>query len=548
VKRLLGLFIVVLLMTASLVPALAQDDAPSPTGFDTLLAAIDAAGLSETIATGGPFTIFAPTNAAFDTLLANLEMSAEDLLADTELLTSVLTYHVVEGEVMAESLVALIAAEEDGSVEVETLNGATISVAMGENAPIINDVATVFLTDVEASNGVIHAIDTVLLPPADDMMEEDMSEGEEMEATEEAMDESAEMEATEEAMDESADMEATEEAMDESADMEATEEDMTELGTLVDVASADENFSTLVAAVAEAGLVETLSGEDEFTVFAPTNEAFEEALEALGLTAEELLADTDTLTTILTYHVVPGTVVSVDARALELPAEVETVQGEAITIGLNAEEGLMVNEATIVATDVMASNGVIHIIDAVILPPSMMMADEDMSEGEEMEATEEAMDASEDMAEMGTLVDVAAADEQFSTLVAAVEAAGLVETLSGEDAFTVFAPTDEAFEAALEALGLTAEELLADTDTLTTILTYHVVPGTVLAEDVLALELPAEVETVQGEVITVSLNDEEGVMVNAANVTATDVMASNGVIHVIDAVILPPSMTESDDS
>jgi transforming growth factor-beta-induced protein len=141
--------------------------------------------------------------------------------------------------------------------------------------------------------------------------------------------------------------------------------------------------------------------------------------------------------------------------------------------------------------------------------------------------------------ESGTIVDVAIAAGDFETLVAAVEAAGLVETLSGPGPFTVFAPTDEAFAAALEELGLTAEELLADTETLTAILTYHVVSGELLAADVVAGG-STEVETVNGAMLPVTV-DGDSVMVGEANVVATDVMASNGVIHVIDAVLLPPA-------
>lgn len=140
--------------------------------------------------------------------------------------------------------------------------------------------------------------------------------------------------------------------------------------------------------------------------------------------------------------------------------------------------------------------------------------------------------------EVGTIVDVAVAAGDFSTLVAAVEAAGLVETLSGPGPFTVFAPTDEAFAAALEALGLTAEELLADTETLTSILTYHVVAGEVPASAVVELD-GESVATVNGAEVEISV-DGDTVMVNDATVTAVDVPASNGLIHVIDTVLLPP--------
>jgi len=143
------------------------------------------------------------------------------------------------------------------------------------------------------------------------------------------------------------------------------------------------------------------------------------------------------------------------------------------------------------------------------------------------------------MAESGTIVDVAAAAGDFSTLVAAVEAAGLTETLSGPGPFTVFAPTDEAFAVALEALGLTADELLADTETLTSILTYHVIAGEVPSSDVVTMD-GQSVPTVNGADVTITV-DGDTVMVNDATVTAVDIAASNGVIHVIDSVLLPPA-------
>jgi uncharacterized surface protein with fasciclin (FAS1) repeats len=143
-----------------------------------------------------------------------------------------------------------------------------------------------------------------------------------------------------------------------------------------------------------------------------------------------------------------------------------------------------------------------------------------------------------------TVVDIAVGNEDFSTLVAAVTEAELVETLSSEGPFTVFAPTNAAFEAALEALGLTAEELLASDD-LAGILTYHVVAGELLAADVLAAVEEgmgsAEVETVNGATIEVTVEDGMVMLNGTATVTATDLQAGNGVVHVIDAVILPPS-------
>jgi uncharacterized surface protein with fasciclin (FAS1) repeats len=155
--------------------------------------------------------------------------------------------------------------------------------------------------------------------------------------------------------------------------------------------------------------------------------------------------------------------------------------------------------------------------------------------GDSSADTEETTETTE-AAEMD-IVETATAAGDFTTLVAAVDAAGLVETLQGDGPFTVFAPTDEAFAAALEDLGLTAEELLADTELLTSVLTYHVVEGEFFAEDVVTLD-GEEVPTVNGESVTITV-DGDTVMVNDANVIQADVDASNGVIHVIDAVLVP---------
>ncbi len=157
---------------------------------------------------------------------------------------------------------------------------------------------------------------------------------------------------------------------------------------------------------------------------------------------------------------------------------------------------------------------------------------------EDAVAQTDAVTQTEAVAELGTVVDVAVGAGDFTTLVAALTEAQLVDTLSGDGPFTVLAPTDEAFAAALEALGLTAEELLASPD-LARILTYHVIPGKNLAAAVIGLD-GQDVATVNGATVAVSVVDGS-VMINEATVTATDIDASNGVIHVIDSVLLPPS-------
>ena len=150
-------------------------------------------------------------------------------------------------------------------------------------------------------------------------------------------------------------------------------------------------------------------------------------------------------------------------------------------------------------------------------------------------ASAPAASAPAEPATVGTIVEIAAGNPDFSTLVAAVGAAGLVETLNGEGPFTVFAPTNEAF-AALPAGVLDALLLPENKDALVKILTYHVVPGTVMAADVAA----GDVATVEGQNITIATDG--GVTVNGAAVVQTDIVGSNGVIHVIDQVLLPPDV------
>lgn len=282
--------------------------------------------------------------------------------------------------------------------------------------------------------------------------------------------------------------------------------------TIVEIAAADERFTTLVAAVQAAGLAETLSGEGPFTVFAPTNDAFAALPEG---TVDTLLLpeNKQQLVDILTYHVVPGKVTAADVVNLD---EADTVLGQPVSIRTDMGK-VYINDAEVLITDIEASNGVIHVIDSVILPEA--------AEGEAAAAGAEMMD----------IVNTAVADGRFTTLAAALEAAGLVETLKGEGPFTVFAPTDDAF-AALPAGTLDSLLLPENKDQLTSILTYHVVAGKVMAADVVEL---TEAETVQGSPVQVRVEDGK-VFINDAEVIITDIETSNGVIHVIDSVILPP--------
>ena len=324
-----------------------------------------------------------------------------------------------------------------------------------------------------------------------------------------------------------------------------TTEPVMEETSVLDLAIEAGQFSTLIAAIDAAGLTETLEGEGPFTVLAPTDAAFDAAFEALGITAADLLADTETLTAILTYHVLPQEADSQLVATLD-GSSVPTVNGQSVAV--NVVDGqIMINEATVVSADLVADNGIVHVIDGVLLPPDVAealgvamaddMEEETTTTTEATTTTTEAMDPT--IAEI--VADAASADPaEFTVLLAALETAGLVDALNGEGPFTVFAPTDAAFAALLEDLGITAEELLANPD-LGNILLYHVVSGEFLAADVIELA-PVDVPTLYEE-NTVSIAVVDGsVMINdVATVISPDVMASNGVIHVIDAVLVPAS-------
>ncbi|MGB9799995.1 MAG: fasciclin domain-containing protein [Thermanaerothrix sp.] len=416
--------------TATPAPQTIVDIAVADGRFSTLVAAVQAAGLVETLSGEGPFTVFAPTNDAF----AKLPKETLDNLLKPEnkdQLVKILTYHVVPGKVLASDVVKLS--------EAQTVAGEPITIKVEGDKVFIND-AQVIITDIEASNGVIHVIDTVILPP--------------------------------------------------SMTAEAKKD-------IVDIAAADGRFTTLVAAVQAAGLVDTLKGEGPFTVFAPTDDAFAKLPEG---TLETLLKpeNKQQLTDILLYHVLPGKVMASEVKDGLIA---DTALGTSVFFKVDMGK-VYINEAQIIITDIEASNGVIHVIDTVILPKDIVDA---------------------------------AVFNQFNTLVAAVQAAGLVDTLKGEGPFTVFAPTDEAF-AKLPAG--TLDNLLkpANKKQLTDILLYHVVSGRVLAEDVVKLH---QADTALGKPVTIKVQDGK-VYINDAQVILTDIKTTNGVIHVIDTVLLPP--------
>lgn len=281
---------------------------------------------------------------------------------------------------------------------------------------------------------------------------------------------------------------------------------------IVGAAQSDAELSILVEAVEAANLGNTLKSGDKpapFTVFAPTNDAFAKLLKKTGLTKAQLLGNTDLLTNVLTHHVVAGAAVKKSDITIDAP--IQTLEGDAIKVNkeLNVVDG-MGEQAGIIATDIMATNGVIHKIDTVLMPSDK------------------------------TVVDVAQANENFSILVEAVVAADLADALATNKGLTVFAPTNDAFAALLTELGIDKAALLANKALLTDVLKYHVVAT---GDPLYSSEVTAgNVKSLQGG--TFSISTEGGVSITdarnrKANVVATDVQASNGVIHVIDKVILP---------
>lgn len=285
-------------------------------------------------------------------------------------------------------------------------------------------------------------------------------------------------------------------------------DDPAPLADIVQLAQATPDLSILVEAVVAADLVNTLKGTGPFTVFAPNNAAFAALLVELNLTKAQLLANKALLTTVLTYHVLPA---KVERGQIPLGKAISTVQGgifkiDTVGTGLTITDGRN-RKPTLLATDIQASNGVVHIVDRVLLPADR------------------------------NIVQTAQSLPQFSILVEAVVAANLQGTLTGTGPFTVFAPTNDAFAALLTELGLSKEALLANTALLTQVLTYHVVPGRVLRADI---PIGANIATVQGNTLRVNadltITDQRN---RIARIALTDVLTSNGVVHAIDRVILP---------
>jgi uncharacterized surface protein with fasciclin (FAS1) repeats len=277
--------------------------------------------------------------------------------------------------------------------------------------------------------------------------------------------------------------------------------------TVVNIAADSGDFTILVAALEAAGLDSVLLDRDAtFTVFAPNDAAFQELGQS---TIDALLDDPDRLTDILLYHVIQGTQVeAVDAIAAA-GSKQEMANGDEVALSLCGSD-LCVNLSEVISEDLLAENGVVHVIDKVLIPPTEMGMPTD------------------------NIAETAIAAGSFTTLVQALQAANLVSTLENEaETFTVFAPTDAAFDLIPDA---TLTALLADTDALTNVLLQHVIIGSAV-DSVTAFTLNGTSRnTAADEDVTIEIVD--GVLeIQGSPVSMFDIYASNGVIHVIDAVI-----------
>lgn len=294
---------------------------------------------------------------------------------------------------------------------------------------------------------------------------------------------------------------------------------------IVQTAVAAGKFKTLVSLVKKAGLAGTLSAPGSLTVFAPTDQAFANLKKRDPALYNKVATDKKLLQSVLTYHVVGKRIPAAAALAAAKKAQkVKTVQGESVGLSFKNGKILLNGSARVVIADVKASNGVVHAINAVIVPPSL--------------STPAAP------APTQSIVQIAAGNPEFSTLVSLVRKAGLVEAISAKGPFTVFAPTNEAFAKLAKEAPATYAAVLADPALLAKVLTYHVVAGDVRSASAIAVARQnGTVKALAGESISLSLKDGKLILNSSSTVVTADVLGTNGVIHAIDTVIVPPSLS-----
>jgi len=394
----------------------------------TLLAALEASNVDDALAGDGPFTLFAPTDAAFAALPDGVVDAV--LAAGGETLDNLLLGHAFD--------VLITGADIEGGMASTTMTiaGTQVTFAATDDGVFIND-AMITTANIGASNGTVHVIDMVLLPPAEPF----------------------------------------------------------DGSTVLEIIQNSDDHNTLETAIGATDLGAALSTEGPFTVFAPTDQAFE----VLGSALDDILADDALLNSILSYHVVEGSVGSGDL----VNGPLTTLEGSDATIAIFGES-IFIDEAKITLSDLAADNGVVHVIDVVLTPPPAF-----------------------------TVLNIINDSEDHTILAAALAASGLDAALAADGPYTVFAPTDAAFEALPDG---TVDALLEDpTGDLVDILYTHVLGGVLLSGD---LGDGQQGTAFSGETLTVTV-DGDNIFVNGAQVTAADLEADNGVLHVVDSVILP---------
>jgi uncharacterized surface protein with fasciclin (FAS1) repeats len=398
---------------------------------NTLEAAVGAAGLVNTLNGAGPFTVFAPTDAAFAALPAG---TVEALLADPQgALTQVLLYHATSETVTSDDIIEFYS----DFPYLQMLNEKTVTFKVTNEGVFINN-AKVTVADIETDNGIVHVIDAILIAPD---------------------------------------------------------------STIIDVVRNSSSHTILETLLDEAEFSLPLEGFGPFTLFAPTDAA----ISALpGELIQQLLNDPDLLEDVLAYHVAGGQALSTNLSNEQV---IRTLLDKNIKVTINNGD-VFINDAKVIVADIITDNGVVHVIDAVLLPKT-------------------------------TVVDIINNSEEHFVLSSILSLTGLDDALSGNGPFTVFAPTDDAFEAIPEDV---LAAIVADESILTSILTYHAIGAKALSSE---LSDGQEIVTLNGAKVKITINND-GVFVNDAKVTVVDLVADNGVVHVINAVLLPPPSSSTD--
>ncbi|MBX8465422.1 fasciclin domain-containing protein [Deinococcus sp. RIT780] len=511
--------------------------------FSTLATAVEAAGLGQTLM-GGQYTVFAPTNAAFAKLPSD---ALAMVLNDPALLRSVLLYHVVPGKVTAKQVMGMSMGK--------TAQGGSFMVTVSGGKVMIDN-ATVTKADVMACNGVVHVIDTVLMPAMDTGMQPAApADAAPAPAPAPAATVSAPTAAA--ATDimsipalpqggasmTTTTTTTTETATTTETTTEASGEMMAEGTTLYDMIVADERFSTLRDLLSDAELTEVLMSND-YTVFAPTNAAFE------GVDPDQLAliaSNPDTLKQVLLYHVVSG---KLNAEDLKAGTQLRSAEGTSLDLSMEGTS-VMVNTAMIDGAAVTASNGNIFAINEVLLPDTLVLPDPPTGEEVMTETTTDAAAATTATTTTATVTTTPAAttgnalvdalsQPQFSTLLSLVQKADLVGALTAADV-TVFAPTNDAFAKVPQA---TLDALMADPAKLKQVLTYHVVAGRVV-DDGLKV---AQLRSLEGSSIDLKANGTTYTVGNLSaasavgSTVANRIDAGTSVIYPIDMVMLPPTL------